>query len=48
MDMRDRKPVRTVAALVLPVAAAVLAVCTAGSHAAHDALFALLKLVVIR
>lgn len=46
--MRDRKPILTVAALVLPVAAAVIALCAASGHTAHDALFAILKLVVIR
>lgn len=45
--MRDSKAVRTVTALVLPVAAAVIALCAAG-HTASDALFAILKLVVIR
>lgn len=48
MDMRDRKPILTVAALVLPMAAAVIAVCAAGVQEIHDALFAILKLVVIR
>lgn len=46
--MRDSKPVRTVAALVLPVAAAVIALCAAAGYSAGDALFAVLKLVVIR
>lgn len=46
--MRDKKPVLTVAALTLPVAAAVIALCAAGVHELYDALFAILKLVVIR
>lgn len=46
--MQDRHPILCVLALLLPLAAAVALGCMLGGDVTKDALFAALKLVVIR
>lgn len=46
--MHDHNPIRSVAALVLPLALLLTAGYLLGGETARDAVFALLKLVVIR
>lgn len=46
--MHDRHPFLCTLALTLPLAAALLAGCILGGEPVKDALFAALKLVVIR
>lgn len=46
--MKDRYPIRSVLALLLPIAALVAAGCLMGAEELRDGIFALLKLVVIR
>lgn len=46
--MQDRHPILCTLALLLPLAAAVALGCVLGGNVAKDALFAALKLVVIR
>lgn len=46
--MHDQHPIRSVLALVLPVALLVTAGCVLAGESVRDAVFAILKLVVIR
>ena len=46
--MHDRNPILSVLALLLPIALLLTAGCILAGDAVRDALFAVLKLVVIR